>query len=188
MRGRSLFKLFKYILQALSVVFKLLPRFVSEWFWVWADFLPGRFGVGFRYVLAKSLSKSLGDSVYFGRGVEIKGWENLVICNNVSIHKDCYIDASGGIVIGNDVSIAHGSSLLSFDHTWQDELVPIRSNPLLFNPIKINSDVWVGCGVRILSGVTVNNRSIIAAGSVVTKNVDAHCLVAGVPAKVIKKI
>ncbi|WP_217555895.1 acyltransferase [Vibrio metschnikovii] len=188
MRGREFFRIFKLFLFMASWILKLFPRFLSEWFWIFSDLFPGRLGVSLRYILAKRLAKSLGDCVFFGRGVEVKSWQNLSIGSNVSFHKDCYIDASGGITIFNDVSIAHGCSLLSFDHTWSDNTIPIRSNSLVFNHILIDSDVWVGCGVRILSGVTIHSRSVIAAGAIVTKDIVSNTLVAGIPAKVIKKI
>ncbi|WP_197408321.1 acyltransferase [Campylobacter iguaniorum] len=150
--------------------------------------MPGIIGVGFRYIIALRLCKKIGKNVFFGRCVEVKNWENIEIGSNVSIHKDCYIDAFGGLSIGDDVSIAHNSSILSSEHTWDDIHTPIRSNPLERNPVKINSDVWIGCGCRILSGVTIGNRCIIAAGAVVITNIEPNCMVGGIPAKFIKQL
>jgi acetyltransferase-like isoleucine patch superfamily enzyme len=188
LKGRVLFKLFKYILLGLSVFLKIVPRPLVEWFWLLGDLLPGKIGVAFRYVLAKRLARSLGDNVYFGRCVQIQSWKALDIGDNVSLHKDCYIDAVGGISIGNDVSIAHASSLLSSEHTWSDHCLPIRSNPLTLGKIVIENDVWVGCGVRILAGVKIEGRSILAAGAVVNRSIPPNSLAAGVPAKVVKKL
>lgn len=55
-------------------------------------------------------------------------------------------------------------------------------------PVEIENDVWIGCGVRIMAGVTIHKRSIVAAGAVVTKDIDSGSLVGGVPAKMIKEI
>jgi acetyltransferase-like isoleucine patch superfamily enzyme len=129
-----------------------------------------------------------GDNVFVGRSVEIKHWEKLTIGSNVSIHKQCYLDAVGGIHIDNDVSIAHQTSMISFEHTWEEASLPIRDNPVSAAKITIHSDVWVGCGCRILAGVEIFSRAVVAAGAVVTKNVLPHSIVGGVPAKPIKTI
>lgn len=141
-----------------------------------------------RFLCLKSLCPSVGVNVYIGANVVIKGHENLSIGDNVSIHSCCYIDASGGIVLKNDISIAHQTSILSSEHTWGDPDLPIKYNPVEFKKTIINDDVWVGCGARILGGVTINSRSIVASGAVVVKNVPASKIVGGVPAKVIKSL
>ena len=188
MKGRDIFKVVYPVLKLLSYLFFILPRFIVSWFWILADLLPSILGVGFRYIMALRLSKSIGKNVFFGRGVEIKNWQNFEIGSNVSIHKDCYIDAIGGLIISDDVSIAHNSSILTFEHTWENKDEPIRSNPVKLNSVKIENDVWIGCGCRILSGVVIGSRSIVAAGAVVSKSVEKNTLVGGVPAKLIKKI
>jgi len=188
MRGRDIFKVVYPVIKLISYPLFLLPRFVVSWLWIFSDLLPGLFGVGIRYMLAVRLVKSIGENVFIGRGVEIKSCENLEIGLNVSIHKDCYIDAIGGLIIKDNVSIAHNCSILTFEHTWGNRDEPIRSNPVKLNSVKIENDVWVGCGCRILSGVTIGSRSIVAAGAVVSKNVEQGSLVGGVPAKLIKRI
>ena len=100
----------------------------------------------------------------------------------------CYIDGAGGIEIGNDVSIAHSSSILSTNHTWNDVTVPIKYNKETFSKVTIENDVWIGCGCRILAGVTLHERSVIAAGAVVTSTVESNSVYGGIPAKLIKKI
>ena len=59
---------------------------------------------------------------------------------------------------------------------------------MIFQPIHIEKNVWLGANVRVLPGVTIGEGSIIAAGAVVTKDVPANMIAAGVPAKVIRKI
>lgn len=92
----------------------------------------------------------------------------------------------GGIEIGNDVSIAHQTSILSANHTWEDESIPIKYNAVAFQPVHIENDVWIGCGCRILCGVKIHSRSVVAAGAVVCKDVESHTAVGGVPARVLK--
>lgn len=106
----------------------------------------------------------------------------------MSVHPFCYLEGAGGITIGNNVSLAHNTSILSVNHTWNILVEPIKYNPISYSPVIICNDVWVGCGCRLMAGVTINSRSVIAAGAVVTKDVSSHTLVGGVPAKVIKTI
>jgi len=106
----------------------------------------------------------------------------------VSVHDNCYFDAYGGLIIGNNVSVAHNSSVLTFDHTWGSSNVPIKYNVVKSGPVSIHDDVWIGCGARILSGVTVKSRSVVAAGAVVTGNFESNVVIGGVPAKVLKRI
>ena len=92
------------------------------------------------------------------------------------------------LLLGNDISIAHNTSILSSNHTWNDTNIAIKYNKEIFSKVTIKNDVWIGCGVRILAGVTINTRSIVAAGAVVNKTFDEKSLIGGVPAKLIKNI
>ena len=126
--------------------------------------------------------------MYVGIGVDIENFENLEIGNNVSIHSYSYINAIGGVYIGNEVSIARATSIISFNHGYSDAKKPIKYNDIIKGKIVISDDVWIGARVTILANVNIFKRSIIAAGAVVTKNVESNTLVGGVPAKFIKKI
>ena len=183
--GRQVFRLVGPLLRFGAMLLNLVPRFLVRNTWWAAEWLPGLFGIGVRYAIAKRLCRSCGDLVQIGPGVAIDHWDQLTIGSNVNIHRHCYIDARGGIAIGDNVSIAHSSSLLAFDHSWQDVSIPIKYNPLVLRPISIDSDVWIGCGVRILSGVTLASRTIVAAGAVVTKGDYESGIYGGVPAKLI---
>lgn len=188
MSGRNLFSKMAPALSLVSSIFKVLPRPITRL--VWNCFYLGRsnFAIGVRYTIAKAWAKSCGDNVLIGSNVEISGWDKLTIGNNVSIHKDCYLEASGGLSIGSNVSIAHQSSILTNDHGWEDESLPIKYNPLKPGPVVIADDVWVGCGVRIFAGVQIESRSIVAGGAIVTRSVAARTIVGGNPARVIKEI
>lgn len=188
MRGRRLFNAVYPILKFLSLIFYVLPKFILTYLWILSDLLPNMIALGVRYSIAKRLMANVGKNVFFGKNIEVIGWQHIEIGNDVSIHKNCYIDGSGGLLVGNDVSIAHNSSILTFEHSWNEHHLPIKSNPLTYDRVIIKDDVWIGCGVRLLSGVTVNSRSIIAAGAVVINEVGSNQIVAGVPAKLIKKI
>ncbi len=141
-----------------------------------------------RYLWAKRLAKACGDNVMIGPSVYIDHWENISIGTNVNIHRWCYLDGNGGIEIQDNVSIAHSSSILSFDHTYEDPSLPIKYNPLQMKPVVISGDVWIGCGVRILAGAAIASRSIVGAGAVVASGNYEPGILLGVPAKVKKSI
>ncbi|OEC35429.1 Hexapeptide repeat of succinyl-transferase [Pseudomonas cuatrocienegasensis] len=188
MKGRYLFRVAYPVLFLFSRFLYLLPRQLVRFFWCSIDLIPGFLGVGLRYAFALRLSKKIGHNVFLGRGIEVLCWERLSIGDNVSIHKDCYIDATGSLIIGDNVSIAHSSSILTFEHSWSDSSKPIKYNQSIYSPVSIGDDVWIGCGCRILSGICIGSRVVVAAGAVVTKNIPAGVLIGGVPAKVIKSI
>jgi len=118
----------------------------------------------------------------------LKNIQNLSVGNNVSIHSFNYIDAYGGIDIGNNVSIANHSTLISSDHTWNDKHKPIKYNKVKPKKIIIEDDVWVAAGVRELGGVKINKRCVIGAGAVVNKDTEANSLYVGVPIKKVKEV
>lgn len=167
---------------------KCLPKGFAKVLYTLMRNSGGIIPMGIRFICIKRLAAGCGNNVGIFPYVTLKHVEKLHIGNNVSIHTMCYIDALGGIEIGDNVSIAHQSSLVSFDHTYSDSSNPIKYNRVEKGRIVINDDVWIGCGCRILKGVTIHSRSIIAAGAVVTKDVDAHSLYGGIPAKKIKNI
>ena len=149
----------------------------------------GGFGGEFlRYVLFSKLIKQCGNNVRIKKHVYFYDIKAMKCGDNVSFHEMCYVSAVGGLTIGNDVSIAHGTSILTTNHTWYDDSKPIKYNDVIFKSVLIGDDVWVGCGVKIMAGVTIGRRSIIAAGAVVTKDVDDFTLVGGCPAIVIKSL
>lgn len=180
---------YKKLIHFSFAVVRLLPkRIVKIIYSITKNMGGGAIFMGIRYLCVNRLAAGCGENVAIFPYVTINSIDKITIGDNVSIHTMCYLDAFGGINIGNNVSIAHQSSLISFDHTYSDENKPIKYNHDLKGKIIIQDDVWLGCGCRILQGVTIGSRSIIAAGAVVTKDVESRSIVGGVPAKLIKKI
>ena len=114
-------------------------------------------------------------------------------CNfgfNIEIGNDCYVNSgvimldSSKITIRNRVFIAPGVILAPVDHP----LIAEHRKELIVKPIVIEDDVWIGANAVILPGVTVHSRAVIGAGAVVTKDVPASTIVAGVPAKELRKL
>jgi len=187
MNGRAFFEKFDGLIQIWAKAMSVFPRGFAQWVYRWHNG-RSKWAILVRYVCLKAAAKSIGKNVCVMDHVYLQHWENLEIGDNVSIHEQCNINAFGGVRIGDNVSISHGVSIVSFNHSWADENTPIKYNPSEPGAIVIGNDVWVGCGARILSGVTIGERSVVAAGAVLTKDVEPHSVYAGVPARLLKRI
>lgn len=119
--------------------------------------------------------------VYAGSRINVNASAKLVLGSGYMNH-DCVIDCFDSITIGHQVVISERVVLRDSDnHT-----IMAPEKKVVTAPIVIQDHVWIGMNVVVLKGVTIGEGAIVAAGSVVNKDVPAHCLVAGVPAKVIK--
>ena len=110
--------------------------------------------------------------------------KNISIGKNVFFNSGCKFQDQGGIEIGDNVLLGHNAVLATANHS----LNPKDNRKLNYAPIKICDNVWLGANVTILQGVTIGEWAVVAAGAVVTKNVEPYTIVGGVPAKFIKKI
>lgn len=106
------------------------------------------------------------------------------IGKNTFINHACSCVDMGGVTIGNNVLIGPRVNLVSENHPVE----PSQRGFLIGKPVTICDNVWIGAAATILPGVTVGENAIVGAGSVVTRDVPANTIVAGVPARVIRKI
>ncbi len=185
-RGRDKFRKYKKIINIIVYYYSIFSKKKLEKKLIKYRKTTGYKGLVLRYAIIKNLAQDVGDNVSIQPDVYLSNVDNLKIGNNVSIHSMCYIDANGGISIGDDVSIAHGTSLIAFEHNFNDMSVPIKDQGLRECPIIIKDNVWIGSKVTVLGNNTIESGAIIAAGAVVTKSVEKNCIVAGVPAKLVK--
>lgn len=137
----------------------------------------------------------IGRNFHCGRGVFLWAKNSLVIGDNFYIGKYSIIECDAEI--GNNVIIANRVSLAGrYDHHFQQVGVPTRLASQIRDKdynwkglnlkTRIEDDVWIGVGCTILSGVTIGIGSIVAAGSVVTKDVEPYSIYAGNPARKIR--
>lgn len=187
-KGREIFLKYNKIISFFFFFFKVIPNNMFGWVLFLIDGSESKVALILRYFYIKKNCLSCGNNIYIGKYVTLKNIDMLHLGSNISIHAYCYLDGAGGVEIGDDVSIANHTSLISFEHTWDEEDIPIKYNPVRKSKICIGNDVWIGNGCRILSGVTIGRRSIVAAGAVVNRDVISKTIVGGVPAKVIKEI
>jgi len=109
--------------------------------------------------------------------------KNLILGERVFINQGCRFQDTGGITIGDGTLIGHGSTLTTLNHAVD----PSRRADMVPAPVRIGRDVWLGAGVTVVPGVTIGDGAIVGAGSVVTKDVPADTIVAGIPAKEIRR-
>ena len=137
-----------------------------------------------RELFSKLIGKEVSDNFRVFPPFFTDFGKNIHLGDNVFINAGCKFQDQGGIYIGDDVLIGHNVVMATLNH---DENPKNRAN-LIANPIRIGNKVWIGSNATILPGVTIGDGAIIAAGAVVTKDVEECSIVAGIPAKFIRKV
>lgn len=110
--------------------------------------------------------------------------KNITVGENVFINACCHFQDHGGVTIGDGCQIGHNVVFATLNHG----LAPEDRKTTYPAPILLGKNVWVGSNATILQGVTIGDNAVVAAGAVVTKDVEPNTIVGGVPAKVIKNI
>lgn len=135
----------------------------------------------YRNVLGVSLGKK--SIVYYG--AEIRNHRMLKIGSGSIVGDRAILDARNGITIGENVNFSTGVSIWTEQHDYNDVYFKCNSDDSY--RVVIGDRAWIGPNVIILHSVTIGEGAVIAAGSVVTKDVEPFTLVAGIPARPIKK-
>lgn len=128
-----------------------------------------------------------GKRTVFYPGVWIQPGMNLSVGDDVDFALDVLVTTKGGVTIGDRVLIGYRTAILSSNHN-----LPAKPNRVFgaghtYASVVIEDDVWIGCNVTILPGVTIGEGAVIAAGSVVTKDIPPFVIAGGIPAKIIKE-
>ena len=110
----------------------------------------------------------------------------ITIGNYCSVHPYTVLYGNGGLSIGNNVRIAAHTVVIPANHNFSSTNIPIFKQGLSTEGIRIEDDVWIGAGVYILDGVTIEKGCVIGAGSIVTKSTEQYGVYVGNPAKKIK--
>ncbi|MCB9809982.1 acyltransferase [Candidatus Nomurabacteria bacterium] len=139
-----------------------------------------------RNVYWRNIFKSFGSGSCVNGKILVKTPHNISIGGNVNIDHGCVLNARDSITIGDNVSISVNVIIntggLNYINTGKERRVHVSS------PVTIEDGVWLASGSIVNAGVTIGENSVVAAGAVVTKDVPAGVVVAGIPAKIIKEI
>lgn len=170
-------------------------------------FIPGALGIYARALVYKKFSLCHSRNVLIYPRVYFACFKNIIIGNDTTLLWDsrlyaydgklkigrncafhaCHVNASGGeIIIGDNVIIAPGAVLRCSGHKYINASITIRDQGHEKGSINVGDDVWIGANAVILPNIKIGDGAVVAAGSVVTKDVLAYSVVAGVPAKIIK--
>jgi acetyltransferase-like isoleucine patch superfamily enzyme len=135
------------------------------------------------------LGAKIGDSVTFypNLWISFAPGNILEIGDNVDLATGVLITTKGGVTIKERTLIGYRTQILSSNHIIPLDSQPIFSSGHEHSPVMIDKDVWIGANCIILPGITVGEGAVIGAGSVVTKSVPPWTIVAGVPARIVRK-
>lgn len=137
---------------------------------------------GWRRVILRSFNATVGRDVHVYPTVRITIPWNLTLQDGCAVGNHAILYALGPIKIGERATVSQYAHLCAGSHDWRDP-----SMPLLKPPITIGNDVWICADAYIGPGVSVEQRSIIGARAVITKDVSANSIMAGNPARLIGK-
>lgn len=139
-----------------------------------------------REAILRKLLRSIGTGVHFEPTFRCEFGYNISIGDHFYANFDCIMLDGGGIEIGSNVLFGPRVGIYTSNHAtdaWE------RMNGACYaKPVKIGNNVWIGAGVNINQGVTIGDNTIIGSGSVVTKDIPANVIAAGIPCKVIREI
>ena len=153
------------------------------WYTGILKFIPGKLGCLIRNLL---IPFNNGRNVTVWDNVQIDSPSKLTIGDNVSVNRNSILHAGGQIHIGSNVLIGPGVIIYSQNHSYSDSKKLIINQGYNTKKVTISDNVWIAANAIILPGVTIGKGSIVAAGSVVTKDVPANSIVGGNPAELIK--
>jgi maltose O-acetyltransferase len=150
-----------------------------------SNFIFGKVWKYARYLLVKNIFESCGKNVNVENNAHFRSGKQITIGENSGI--GAWAELYGKIKIGNDVMMASHVSIITKNHRFEKRDIPMWRQGFEDEcEVIIEDDVWIGTYVVILPGVTIGKGSIIAAGSVVTRNIEPFSIVGGVPAKKIR--
>jgi acetyltransferase-like isoleucine patch superfamily enzyme len=165
----------------------LRRRLLSRAGWRWRTDGFVFFGRGLEIQIARGAEVRFGRFVWIGDGSKIRCHEGEVeIGAKTVMGQECTISAYRRVRIGEQCVIADRAMFIDFDHGVVEVERPIRVQGIYTRDVEVGSNVWIGYGACVLRGVRVGDNAIVGTNSVVTKDVPANAVVAGIPARIIR--
>lgn len=131
---------------------------------------------------------TLGNNVYIGHYAILKGYYRgqMKIGDGTWIGQQCFFHSAGNLIIGKYVGVGPGVKIITSFHVEEGIAKPILKSRIDFAPVTIGDGADIGVGAAILPGVTIGEGAQIGAGAVVSRDVPAYAVVAGVPARLLR--
>lgn len=144
---------------------------------------PGATARRIRIRLLRTMGASIGHRVYIGQGTRVTNPKGLVLEDDVTVTRDCVLDARGGLILKQFVLMGFETTVITHTHRAGKFGIPIQHQGMFEEPITIGERVWLGTRCIILPGSTITADCIIGSGSVVTKPLRDMAIYAGSPAR-----
>jgi acetyltransferase-like isoleucine patch superfamily enzyme len=165
----------------------LWRRFLTPAGWRWRSDGPFFLGPNLELHIEPRGEVRFGRFVWIGDGTKIRCHEGVVeIGAKTVMGQECTISAYQHVRIGEQCVIADRAMFIDFDHGVVEVERPIRLQGIYKRDVEVGNNVWIGYGACILRGVRVGDNSVIGTNAVVTKDVPANAVVAGIPARIIR--
>jgi acetyltransferase-like isoleucine patch superfamily enzyme len=165
----------------------LWRRFLTPAGWRWETDGPVFFGRNLELEIGKRGVIRFGRFAWIGDGTKIRCHEGEVIIGPKTVlGQECTISAYRHVRIGEQCVVADRAMFIDFDHGVVEVERPVRVQGIYKREVDVGSNVWVGYGACVLRGVAVGDNSVIGTNCVVTRDVPANAVVAGVPARIVR--
>lgn len=138
-----------------------------------------------RALFSELIGKKVDESFLLIPPFYTAGGDEIRVGRNVFVNQNCTFYDLGGLDIADDVMIGPNVSLITTGHSLDPSE---RRAVTIGKPIVIERNVWIAAGATVIGGVTIGKNSVVAAGSVVTKDVPPNTLVGGNPARMIRSL
>ena len=144
-------------------------------------------GPGVTLEIKKGAVLRLGRWSWIGHGSKIRAHEGEVeIGAKTVLGQDCTISAFQHVSIGRECILADRVMLIDFDHGMVEVERPVRLQGIYMRDVNVGHNCWIGYGACLLRGVTVGDNAVLGTSAVVTRDIPANAVAAGVPAKVLR--
>jgi maltose O-acetyltransferase len=143
--------------------------------------------VRYRRQVLKDVLGSVGEGCTFSFGIKILNPERVHVADGCRFANSTILGATGGISFGRNCLIGFENIFLTRSHRYDRCDIPVWDQGYRTAPIALGDDVWTGCRVIVLPGVTIGDHTIVGAGSVVSRDLPSGVIAAGAPARVVRE-